>query len=98
MRFVQAYPTSRHIISAREDLARLQVNAGDFKAAEATIAELSRLPGASERAAVLRAKLLAKRGSHDEAVSELDRLIASFPDRSVQQREARLARPRAWLA
>ena len=31
-------------------------------------------------------------GSHDEAISELDRLIAAFPERSVQQREARLAK------
>ena len=97
-RFVQAYPTGRHILSAREDLARLQVIAGDFKAAEANIAELARLPGAAERAAVLRAKLLARRGSHDEAISELDRLIAAFPDRSVQQREARLAKAESLVS
>src|SRR5262249_23660554 len=84
-RFVQRYPNSRHIVSAREDLAKLQVNAGDFSAAEANIAELARLPGATQRAAVLRARLLARRGSHAEAVSELDRLIAALPDRSVQR-------------
>ena len=86
------YPNSRHIIPAREDLARLQLSTGDFAAAEATIAELAKLPKAGDRAAVLRAKLLAKQGSHDEAVSELDRLIATLPDRSVRQREARLAK------
>jgi tetratricopeptide (TPR) repeat protein len=91
-RFVQAYPNGRHIVSAREDLAKLQVNAGDFKAAEANIAELARLPAASQRAAVLRARLLARRGSHAEAVTELDRQIAAMPDRSIQQREARLAK------
>jgi tetratricopeptide (TPR) repeat protein len=91
-RFVQTYPSSRHIVAAREDLAKLQVHAGDFKAAETNIGEMARLPGATQRAAVLRARLLARRGSHAEAVSELDRLISAFPDRSVQQREARLAK------
>ena len=36
-RFVQAYPPSRHIIPAREDLAKAQLLMGEFKAAEATI-------------------------------------------------------------
>jgi TolA-binding protein len=92
LRFVQTYPSSRHIIPAREDLARLQLNSGDFAGAEATIAELARLPKAADRAGVLRAKVLARQGRHDEAISELDRLIATFPDRSVGQREARLAK------
>ena len=56
LRFVQTYPTSRHIIPAREDLARLQLSAGDFAGAEATIAELAKLPKAGDRAAVLHAK------------------------------------------
>lgn len=92
LRFVQAHPSSRHIIPAREDLARLQLNTGDFAGAEATIAELAKLPKAADRAGVLRAKVLARQGRHDEAVSELDRLIATFPDRSTGQREARLAK------
>ncbi len=92
LRFVQAHPSSRHIISAREDLARLQANSNDFAGAEATIAELSKLPKTADRASVLRAKVLAKRGRHDEAVAELDRLIAKFPDRSTGQRRARLAK------
>ncbi len=91
-RFVRDHPTSRHIIPAREDLARLQLNMGDYTGAEATIAALARLPRAAERAGVLRAKVLAKQGKHDEAVAELDRLIATFPDRSAGQREARLAK------
>ena len=92
LRFVQAHPSSRHIIPAREDLARLQLNTGDFAGAEATIAELAKLPKAADRAGILRAKVLARQGRHDEAVSELDRLIATFPDRSTGQREARLAK------
>jgi tetratricopeptide (TPR) repeat protein len=92
LRFIRTYPSSRHIIAAREDLARLQVSTGDLKAAEATIAELAKLPKAAQRAAVLRAKLLARQGSHAEAISELDRLISTLPDRSAEQREARLAK------
>jgi tetratricopeptide (TPR) repeat protein len=92
LRFIRTYPNSRHIIAAREDLARLQVSTGDLKAAEATIAELAKLPKAAQRAAVLRAKLLARQGSHAEAISELDRLIGTLPDRSTEQREARLAK------
>jgi TolA-binding protein len=92
VRFVQAYPTSRYITFAREDLARLQLNTKDFKAAEETIAELAKLPKTAERAAVLRAKLLAKQGNHADALSELDRLIAALPDRAPQQRDARLAK------
>jgi tetratricopeptide (TPR) repeat protein len=92
LRFIRTYPNSRHIIAAREDLARLQVSTGDLKAAEATIADLAKLPKAAQRAAVLRAKLLARQGSHAEAVSELDRLISTLPDRSAEQREARLAK------
>ena len=92
LRFVQTYPSSRHIIPAREDLARLQLNTNDFASAEATISELAKLPRAADRAGVLRAKVLAKQGRHDEAISELDRLIATFPDRSTSQREARLAK------
>ena len=92
LRFVRNYPNSRHIIPAREDLARLQINTGDFAGAEVTIAALAKLPRAADRAGVLKAKVLAKQGRHDEAASELDRLIAALPERSVGQREARLAK------
>jgi TolA-binding protein len=90
--FVSVYPNSRHIIPAREDLARIQLATGDFTGALATIAELAKLPKSGDRAAVLRARVLAKEGRHGEAISEFDRLIASLPDRSIAQREARLAR------
>jgi TolA-binding protein len=91
-RFVQAYPNGRHIAAARGCLARLQLNAGDFKGAEATIAELARIPKAGERAAVLKTKILARQGKHTEAIAELDRLIASYPKGSERQRDAMLAK------
>lgn len=92
LRFVQAFPTGRHIIPAREALARLQLSTGDFRGAEATIAALSKLPGTAERGAVLRARTLARQGRFDEALSELDRLIGSLPEKSTAQREARLTK------
>jgi TolA-binding protein len=91
-RFVQAYPKGRHIAAARGCLARLQLNAGDFKGAEATIAELAKIPKAGERAAVLKTKILARQGKHAEAIAELDRLIASYPKGSERQRDAMLAK------
>ncbi len=98
LRFVRTYPNSRHVIPARVDLARLQLNAGDFAGAEATIADMAKLPRAAERAGVLRAKVLAGQGRHDEAVSELDRLIATFPERTAGKREAQLAKAESLVA
>jgi TolA-binding protein len=91
-RFLQSYPTSRHLATARATLARLQLHAGEIAAAEATIAELAKLPRGAERATVLRTKILAKQGKHDEAIAELDKLIAGYPKNSPQQRAALFAK------
>ena len=89
-RFVQAYPTGRHIVSAREDLAKLQVNAGDFKAAEANIAELARLPGAPS------APRSCGPAARQARVARRGHLRARPPDRRVPRRLGpRSARP-AW--
>ncbi|WP_250846754.1 tetratricopeptide repeat protein [Aquisphaera insulae] len=98
VRFVQKYPTGRHIISAREDLTRIQLAAGDFSAAGANVAELAKLPKAAEKAAVLKARILTRQGKNDEALSELDRILASAPDHSTAQREARLAKAESLAA
>lgn len=90
--FIRLYPGGRHIAPAREALARLQINSGDFAGAEATIAALSKMPRGGERSAVLRTKLLSKQGKHQEAIAEMDRLIASSPKGSERQRAARLAK------
>jgi TolA-binding protein len=92
LRFVQTYPTGRHIAPAREALARLQLSSGDYQGAEATVAALAKLPKAAERASVLRARVLARQGKHKQAVAELDGLLGKLPDGSPQQREARLAK------
>jgi tetratricopeptide (TPR) repeat protein len=91
-RFLQSYPTSRHLAAARAAQARLQLHAGDFAAALATIAELDKLPRGAERAAVLRTRILAKQGKFDDAIGQLDKLIAGYPKNSPQQRAALFAK------
>jgi tetratricopeptide (TPR) repeat protein len=90
--FLRSYPASRHLAAAREALARLQLASGDFSGAEASIAELARLPRGGERAVVLRTKALARQGKHAEAIAELDGLIAGSPKGSDRQRAAMLAK------
>jgi tetratricopeptide (TPR) repeat protein len=96
--FIRSYPGGRHIAGAREALARLQINANDFAGAEATITALARMPKAGDRASVLRTKVLARQGKHDQAVAELDRLIASAPKGSERQRYAMLAKAESLAA
>ncbi len=88
-RFLQTYPTSRHLAGVRACQIRLLIHAGDFKAAEAAINELKKLPRGIERAAILRTKILNKQGKYDEAIAELDRLIAGYPKNSERRRAAR---------
>ncbi|MCA1685863.1 MAG: tetratricopeptide repeat protein [Planctomycetia bacterium] len=90
--FARTYPTSRHLASVNESLARLQLQKGDFAGVEATLGSLSKLPGGADRAAVFRARVLARKGEHAAAVTELDRLIKAAPEGSARQRDARLAR------
>lgn len=90
--FIRAFPTSRHTGRALESLARLQLQKGDFSQVEKTIASLSKLPAGGDRAAVLRARVSAKKGDHAAAIRELDRLIKGAADGSPRSREARLAK------
>jgi tetratricopeptide (TPR) repeat protein len=90
--FLRAYPKGRHAPAAHETLARLRLQKGDYPGAEQAIAALANIPQAADRAAVLRARVLAKKGDHARAVEELDRLIASSPEGSPRRREARLAK------
>lgn len=96
--FAKANATSRHIVPALESLARLQLNKGDYAQAEKSIAELSKLPGSSDRGAVLRARINAKKGNHAESVQELDALIKGAAEGSLRQREARLAKAESLAA
>ncbi len=96
--FVKNNPTSRHIASATESLARLQLSKADYAGIETSLATLAKLPGGADRAAVFRARILAKKNDHPGAIAELDRLIKAGPDGSVRQREAKLARAESLAA
>jgi tetratricopeptide (TPR) repeat protein len=95
---VKAYPNSRHVVAALDALARLQLQKGDYAAVEKTIADMARLPQSADRAAVLRARLFDKKGDHDKAIAEYDRLIQGSEAGSVRQRDARLAKAESLVA
>jgi tetratricopeptide (TPR) repeat protein len=90
--FIKAYPASRHIVPARECLARVQLQSEDYTGALATIVELGRLPKGAERATVLRTSVLAKQGKHDQALAELEKIITSSSKNSSRRRAALLAK------
>ena len=90
--FVKGNASGRHVVAALETLARLQLQKGDVVAVEKTIAALEKQPQGADRAAVLRARVFAKKGDHEKAISELDRMIKNSPEGSTRQREARLAK------
>ena len=90
--FLRANPNGRQTGSALESLARLQLQGGDFAKVDKTIADLAKLPTGNDRAAVLRARLSARKGDHAKAIEELDKLAKSAPNGSALQRESRLAR------
>ena len=96
--FVKSNSSSRHVAAATESLARLQLSKGDYAGIETSLASLSKLPGGADRAAVFRARILAKKGDHAGAIAELDRLIKAGPEGSVRQREAKLARAESLAA
>lgn len=96
--FIRLYPGGRHIAAAREAMARLQIQVGDYNGAEATIATLAKMPRGGERSAILRTRLLAKQGKHPEAIAEMDRIIAAAPKGSERQRAARLAKAESLAA
>lgn len=96
--FLKSYPEGRHSVPALESLARLQLQAQDFAAVDATVARLAKLPGSTDRAAVLTARIAAARGQHDEAVAALDRIIAAAAEGSARKREAQLAKAESLAA
>jgi tetratricopeptide (TPR) repeat protein len=90
--FVRSHPTARQVILAYDNLARLQLQKGDYAAVEKTLTAMSKLPQSADRAAVLRAKVFAKQGDFDKAIAEYDRLIKGAPEGSFRRREATLAK------
>lgn len=88
--FLKAYPNGRSVGPALESLARLQLNREEYDKVEKSLVSLSKLPGGADRVAVLRARVLTRKGDFEGAVGVLGKIVKESPDGSVRQREARL--------
>lgn len=86
---------SRHLGPALVLLARLQLDADEFDAAEATLQDLSKLSWAKDRSAVLKSRVMVERGQSEQAIRDLDALIGRLPEGSAALRQATLARAEA---
>ncbi|QDV33289.1 tetratricopeptide repeat protein [Tautonia plasticadhaerens] len=86
---------SRHVGPALMLLARLQLDADEFDAAEATLEELSKLPWARDRAAVTKSRVRVEQGQSEQAIRDLDALIGRLPEGGAARLQATLARAEA---
>jgi tetratricopeptide (TPR) repeat protein len=90
--FSRTYKNGRHIGPALESLAKLQIAKENFSGVEQTLAQLSKLPGGEDRASIFRIKILTRKGNLDQAVTELDKVIATAPEGSRKKRDAQLSK------
>jgi len=91
--FARTYKTGRHIGPALESLAKLQIARENYPGVEQTLTQLATLPKGDERAAILRIKIQIKKGQLDQAIADLDKVIAGSADGSTKKRDAQLAKP-----
>ncbi len=90
--FARTYKTGRHIGPALESLAKLQIARENYPGVEQTLTQLATLPKGDERAAILRIKIQIKKGQLDQAIADLDKVIAGSADGSTKKRDAQLAK------
>ena len=90
--FSRTYKAGRHVGLALEALAKLQIARDNSSGLETTLAALSQLPKGDDRAAIYRIKVLTKKGQNDQALSELDKVIASAADGTAKKRDAQLSK------
>ena len=90
--FGRTYKNGRHASAALETLAKLQLAREDYKGVESTLTALSNLPRGDDRSAILRIKVLTRKGQAEQAITELDKLIAAAPDGSIKKRDAQLTK------
>ncbi|RUL88882.1 tetratricopeptide repeat protein [Tautonia sociabilis] len=88
---------SRHLGPALELLAALRLEAREFDAADQALRELATLSWAADRAAVLRAQVMVKRGQSEQALRELETLIGRLREGTPARRQAELARAEALV-
>lgn len=80
-------------------LIRMHLAQGDTDAASAALNDLTtRVPWAADRVGVLKARVLAKKGEHDAAITALDGVIAGAAKDSAAAREALLAKAESLAA
>ena len=96
--FSRTYKNGRHIGPALESLAKLQIAKENFPGVEQTLAQLVKLPGGEDRASLYRIKILTRRGSLDQAITELDKVIASAAEGSARKRDAQLAKAESLVS
>jgi tetratricopeptide (TPR) repeat protein len=90
--FIKANPSSRQLGPALEMLARLAMQKEDYDRAAKALADLVKIPWAADRAAVLQARMLSRRGQFEQAIAALDKMVNGVPKDSIKYREAQLAR------
>jgi tetratricopeptide (TPR) repeat protein len=90
--FSRTYKNGRHIGPALETLAKLQLAKENYGGLETTLAQLAKLPGGDDRTSLYRIKILTRKGSLDQAIAELDKVIAAAPEGSVKRRDAQIAK------
>lgn len=97
--FVKAHGNSRQLARALTDLIRVHLSVNNTDKAEAALGMLqTRVPWAAGRAAVLNARIQARKGDHESALSALEALVNEAPKGSAQAREARLAKAESLTA
>lgn len=96
--FVRAHKTGRHVAPALESMAKLQLSQGDYAGVEKTLAQFGQFPKGEDRAALYKVKVYTKKGQLDEAISELNRLIAAAPEGSERKRDALLSKAETLAA
>ena len=96
--FSRSYKAGRHVGPALEALAKLQIARDNFSGLETTLAALAQLPKGDDRSAIFRIKVLTKKGQLEQALAELDKLIASAPEGSTKRRDAQLSKAENLVA
>ncbi|WP_435022081.1 tetratricopeptide repeat protein [Tundrisphaera sp. TA3] len=96
--FTRAHKSGRHAAPALEALARLQIAQEDYAGVEKTLSQLGQFPKGEDRAAIFKVKVFAKKGQLDQAIAELDKIIAAAPEKSEKRRDALLTKAESLAA
>ena len=96
--YVATYPGGRFLAAALESLIRLHLQAGDSAKAQSALSQLKeKVPGATDRVAILESKILTKSGKFDQAIAGLDKTIEAAKG-TPRARDAKLAKAEALVA